>query len=121
MNDFILKLEEKLLDPNIRKSSRELEELLSDDFIEFGSSGRIFNKQHVIEFLQLESSDKITIVDFNTSQLSPDIVLATYKSIRYISSTGAEASSLRSSIWKLIDNNWKLVFHQGTPSFGLNK
>lgn len=118
MNDLFLNLEERLLEPNIRKSPQELEGLIADDFTEFGSSGRIFNKQHVIEFLQLETSDKISILDFNTVELSQGIVLVTYKAVRFITSTGAEVSSLRSSIWKLIDGNWKLVFHQGTPSIG---
>ena len=54
MNLFeqIKELEEALLIPATRKSKLQLETLLADDFIEHGSSGLIYNKQVVINYLQ---------------------------------------------------------------------
>ena len=43
-------LEEELLVPTVRKSPR-LEELLADEFIEFGSSGRIYTKNDLVAVL----------------------------------------------------------------------
>jgi hypothetical protein len=45
-------LEERLLEPDFRKSAKDIMDLLADEFIEFGSSGRVFNKQQIIESLQ---------------------------------------------------------------------
>jgi hypothetical protein len=46
-------LEESLLDPDIRKST-QLVELLADEFIEFGSSGRVYTRDDLIAVLQAE-------------------------------------------------------------------
>ena len=108
-------LEERLLQPDIRRSVKDITELLSDDFIEFGSSGRIFNKKQSIEGLQKEDSVRISISDFKATILSPDVVLVTYKAMK-LEPNGQESHSLRSSIWRLIENRWQIVFHQGTPA-----
>lgn len=118
MNGLFQKLEEKLLNPNIRKSAQEIENLLSDDFIEFGSSGRVFNKQQVIEFLLQESSDEISISELKAAELSNGVALVTYKATRHVIRTGADVVSLRSSVWKMFDSSWKMVFHQGTAAIG---
>ena len=47
LEERILALERKLLDPDVRASSQELDRLIADDFVEFGSSGRIWNKRDV--------------------------------------------------------------------------
>lgn len=44
-------LEESLLQPDFRKS-RELVELLADNFIEFGSTGRVYRKAALVPVLQ---------------------------------------------------------------------
>lgn len=55
-------LEERLLEPKVRKSKKELEVLLADDFIEFGSSGRMYNKQQVIDGLLISYTVQMTII-----------------------------------------------------------
>ena len=44
-------LEEQLLQPAVRKDATRLDALLADGFIEFGSSGRVFDKQAIIYLL----------------------------------------------------------------------
>jgi hypothetical protein len=46
-------LEESLLDPDIRKST-QLVELLADEFIEFGSSGRVYTRDDLVAVLHVE-------------------------------------------------------------------
>lgn len=111
LKDHIKQLEEKLLNPEVRSSRVELKKLLADDFFEFGSSGRILYKNEDI------ADDGIGIVRMNLSNfeihpLSDDIVLATYR----IFNENTNQHSLRSSIWKLNDGLWKMVFHQGTKT-----
>jgi hypothetical protein len=105
--------EEKLLNPEVRNSKTELTELIADGFIEFGCSGKIYDKQLVIESLQSEDKSKISIIDFFVTRLAEDVVLLTYGAVRN-GQDGVKSYSLRSSIWKMIDKKWKIVFHQGT-------
>ncbi|MHB0981085.1 MAG: DUF4440 domain-containing protein [Thermoleophilia bacterium] len=42
-------LEEALLDPAVRQFQARLSELTADDFVEFGSSGRVFGKSDVLD------------------------------------------------------------------------
>jgi len=114
--EFFRRLEERLLQPFVRKSAKEIADMLADDFIEFGSSGRIFNKQQIIDALQQESALQISLTNFSARVLASDVVLVSYRAIRHSVAEDRKASSLRSSIWKLIEGRWQIVFHQGTPT-----
>ena len=54
--------------------------------------------------------------DFRTTVLAPGVVLVTYRIARRTASDEPPQHLLRSSIWKLIDGQWQIVFHQGTLS-----
>ena len=99
-------LEQSLLDPSVRQSTEKLNRLIADDFVEFGSSGKIYNKQDCIK--PDEDSRKFVANDFKVEELSKDVMLATYKT------TEDGVASLRSSIWKRYGDEWKMIFHQGT-------
>jgi hypothetical protein len=79
-------LEEKLLNPEVRRSPDQVRDLLSDDFVEFGSSGGVYNKQQVIEGLKQEGppdpSISLSLVDFIARRLSSDVILVTYRIIQ---------------------------------------
>jgi len=108
-------LELSLLTPEVRSSVDKLNNLLSDDFIEFGSSGLIYDKKEILERLpaNFEKVEYI-ISDFNAEQLSEGIIFTTYKTDRIINDTD-KLTSLRSSVWRNINGNWQMFFHQGTP------
>jgi hypothetical protein len=116
LQDHLRQLEERLLQPNVRKSAEEVSELLANEFIEFGSSGRIFDKRQIIASLRMEPTAHRSLVDFKTSALAPGAVLVTYRAVRQGASGEQPIYSLRSSIWKWIDGRWQMLFHQGTPS-----
>ena len=111
LEKHIFELENQLLQPETRQSAEKISELLSDDFIEFCSSGNIshYNKGEV--FL---SEIKWEIKEFTTKQLSNDYILATYKVIKHSELNEKMKYSLRSSIWKCSNGKWKIIFHQGT-------
>lgn len=112
----LFQLEQRLLQPEVRKSIDDLMSLLADDFLEFGSSGRIFNKQQVIEILSHAPRERMTLKDFQAKTLAPNVVLTTFRLVKHNESSEEMTNSLRSSIWKLIDGKWKMVFHQGTQA-----
>jgi hypothetical protein len=103
-------LEEALLVPAVRKSTR-LTELLADEFIEFGSSGRIYSKSDLVAVLQAESPVAQTTSDFKVTSLAPDVALLTYKSRRH---SQPPVQTLRSSVWRRAKGRWQMVFHQAT-------
>lgn len=109
-------LEECLLQPELRRSPQDLAALLADEFIEFGCSGRIFDKPQTITVLQSESRDQLTLMNFQAKVLSANVVLTTYQAVRHSYGTEQVTTSLRSSIWKFLDGRWQVVFHQGTSS-----
>ena len=114
ITEHIRRLEERLLEPEVRSSPEELALLLADDFLEIGSSGRTFDKKKIIATLKGESVFDYSLHDFQVKQLSSGIALATYRI-----ETRQEAeprTSLRSSIWVHRQGRWQLMFHQGTPT-----
>lgn len=113
---LLRELEERLLQPDVRKSAKDVMDLLADEFIEFGSSGRVFDKQQIINSLQNESIESLTqrsITEFKTLVLAAGVVLVTYRIVRHLSGE-QPVHWLRSSIWKLNNGQWKMIFHQGT-------
>lgn len=111
----IQQLEEQLLQPDVRRSAQLLDDLLADDFIEHGSSGRTYNKQQILESLTSENPVPRTLTNFKTRTLAPGVILATYHST-YWEPGAAPVHSRRCSIWKLVNGCWQMIFHQGTPT-----
>lgn len=80
---------------------------MDDEFIEFGASGRVFTKPEVLTLLSEESILQPQIADMQTVLLASDIALVTYRVL-------GTRESLRSSLWRKRDGEWRMVFHQGT-------
>jgi hypothetical protein len=108
-------LEEQLLQPDVRSSPDRVASLLSEDFEEFGSSGRVFDKAQIVAGLAAERSPVLRIArDLRVRVLAEGVALVTYRAVRR-QPDGSEASSLRSSVWTVADGRWRMAFHQGTP------
>lgn len=113
ISEKIHELELSLLSPETRMSSELLGKLLADDFVEFGSSGLVYNKSNVLERLPV-TTDKVEFImsDFSIKVLAEDIILTTFKTKRTIN--GEVVFSLRSSLWRKQSDDWQIFFHQGT-------
>ncbi|MFZ0475250.1 MAG: DUF4440 domain-containing protein [Halobacillus sp.] len=101
-------LEEAHLSLTVRESPEELDKILADDFWEIGSSGIIYDKKECLELGVVLS--QMTLYNYEIERLAEDVVLATY----FIEDQTRNRNTLRSSIWKFIDERWQLSFHQGT-------
>ena len=112
----IRRLEERLLTPAVRAAPEELAGLLADDFLEFGGSGRVFDRQEVIAALPLQPKEQFALTEFQVRLVAPTIALAMYRVVRSGKQQGAPQDSLRSSIWRCSAGRWQMVFHQGTPT-----
>jgi hypothetical protein len=117
---FVKELEERLLSSKVRGNREELERLISADFIEYGSSGKIYNYRGTISYLLTKAEDTFnhSFINFKTRRLSEDTILALYiletERNRRITITN------RSSLWHWEKDSagkepaWRIIFHQGT-------
>lgn len=106
-------LEERLLQPEFRRDRDAVSSLLAEEFVEFGSSGRVFDRKQILDLLADEPQSRARMTEFRARALSPEIVLVTYRTER-IGSAKTPGASLRSSIWTRRSGRWQIVFHQGT-------
>jgi hypothetical protein len=113
----IKRLEMRLQLPSVRSSRKQLSHLLADDFLEFGSSGRTYDKPKVIAALVADPASELpryaALNKLRVTWLADDTVMLNYRSS--MSQAGARIQANRSSIWKHIDGRWQMLFHQGTP------
>ncbi|MDR1970364.1 MAG: DUF4440 domain-containing protein [Treponema sp.] len=124
-DDTLIKgLEEKLLNPEVRGSRGELEKLISEDFIEYGSSGKIYNYRGTITHLLTHAAEAVSysFINFKTRRLSENIILALY--IIETEKNHRITITNRSSLWRWEEDSWqrsagrssawRIIFHQGT-------
>jgi hypothetical protein len=109
------RLEQSLLDAAVRRDGERLRELLAEDFLEFGSSGRVWTRKTIIDLLATELNFlPPAIEEFQCTMLSEKVALVTYRTVRTDAKTGEQLTSLRSSVWTRQDGDWRMRFHQGT-------
>ncbi|MFE9406941.1 DUF4440 domain-containing protein [Streptomyces sp. NPDC006530] len=102
----------RLLDPEVRASAELLGAQLHPDFVEFGSSGRRYDRTDVIVALTEEGArpaPPITASRMTGVRLAPDVVHLTFDTDH----NGRLAH--RSSLWRHTEDGWVLYFHQATP------
>jgi hypothetical protein len=110
---FFRELEIRLMDPALRGSREDVSALLAEDFVEFASNGHIYDKPGILDALAAEAvvgAPERAVADFAVRMLAPNVALVTYRAEK------RGIRSLRSSIWKQVDGNWRMTFHQGTPT-----
>lgn len=113
------RLEARLLQPPVRSSLTAVAELLADDFLEIGKSGRTYNKQQIIASLAEETPlHSAELVDLQARALAPDVALISYRTITRLTPDSEPVHALRSSIWLRSGDRWQLTFHQGTTTAG---
>ena len=104
----VVRHEQEFLDPAVRGRPDLVEVLLHPDFVEFGASGRVWDRTEVVEELAERPQVSGQATDFFPTRLSADVVLVTYR-------ISGDSSSLRSSVWvNDATTGWRLRFHQGT-------
>lgn len=110
LKEQLYELENRHLQPEVRQSAEALGELLTDDYIEYGKSGRVFTRKQILESLADSPSPGLVLKDFEVTSLAPGAALTRYRIESPIQ------HSLRSTVWKKINDRWQMVFHQGTPT-----
>src|SRR5258708_39920033 len=78
----MLRCEQSLLDPAVRRDAAQVSALLAQDFVEIGTSGRMWTREQIIDLLATEHFDTPAIENFECRQIAEDVVLATYRAVR---------------------------------------
>ena len=105
----VVRREQLLLHPGHRAIPAVVSELLHPQVVEFGASGRVWDRAQLLAALADDPSVSAAASQFVPIRLADDVVLLTYR-------VGGARGSLRSSIWTRVpDRGWVLRFHQGTP------
>ena len=118
LTTLLCELENQLLQSELPLSPSDIDRLLADEFVEFGSSGAIHHKQ---QYLDGMSQIRMSLSHFKAKLLAPGVALATYRVVKHDEPRANMKHSLRSSVWKLKNERWQLVFHQGTPTTAPNE
>ena len=107
--------ERALLDSAVRRDRAQVEALLAEEFLEFGSSGRVWNRPQIVELLATEAYTAPTAEQMHCARIAADVALVTYRTVRTDAETGRPGVTLRSSLWIREAGRWRVRMHQGTP------
>ena len=109
----LVQLEEAMWQEATRFDLAFQEARFADDFVEFGRSGRIYNREQIIQTDYHRIEAKLPLPDLQIAELDENCVLITYNS--EASYDNVMEYARRSSIWSRTPTGWKMRFHQGTP------
>lgn len=108
-------LEEALWRAETRFNRAWMENILAEDFLEFGRSGRVYGRNQILDFSVDRIDAALPLPNFSARALSADVALLTYDSA--VTIDGKVGFARRCSVWSRTLNGWKLRFHQGTPYY----
>lgn len=108
----LAELEHGMWNPATRYDDAWMAQHLHDDFVEFGRSGRRYDR-HTIMVGAARPFDA-DLHDLEVDLVADDAALVTYRSILHLDGEPDQHAN-RSSTWVRVDGDWRLRFHQGTP------
>ena len=96
------------------KTKQDIENQMCDEFWEVGASGHVYTKQDVIKTLlerynTPEYQDIWEAKDFALTQIAPNNYMLTYILIQ-----DKTRVTRRATLWRRVNAEWKILYHQGT-------
>ena len=107
--ELVEALERELLGPEVRGDIGRTGVLLHPDFMEIGSSGRVWTRDAMMMALEEDPGERTELEILGAERIGSSAVLLTYRSY------ARSGTILRSSLWVLDNGRWRIRFHQGTP------
>ena len=102
-------LERELLRPDVRSDIGRTGVLLHPEFTEIGTSGRLWTRDAMMMSLEESPGSHMELELISVDRIGAQAILLVYRS------HSREGAALRSSLWVLDGEQWRLRFHQGTP------
>lgn len=104
----LLDLERAMWTEATRGDRSWMDDHLTATFTEFGWSGRRYTRDEILDTVIGPLDSRLD--EMEVRRLGPDMALVTYRSIE------PRGAGNRASVWIRHDGQWRLEFHQGTPS-----
>jgi hypothetical protein len=111
--DHLRELEEGMWRPETRFDRAWMDGHVTSDVVEYGQSGRVYDKAAMLEPTYREIDAVLPLPDFTVHEIAPGVALVTYRSVWTIDDEVLHTN--RTSLWVLTDDGWRMRFHQGTP------
>lgn len=107
-------LEEAMWRPSTRFDREWMGRHLTDDVVEHGQSGRVYDKAAMLEPTYREIDAVLPLPDLAVHAIAPGVALITYRSIWDVGDEVLVTN--RASLWVETPDGWRMRFHQGTPT-----
>jgi ribonuclease HI len=111
--EHLRSLEEGMWRPETRFDRGWMDRHVTDDVVEFGQSGRVYDKTAMLEPTFREIHAVLPLPDFTVREVVPGVALVTYRSIWDVGDEVLHTN--RTSLWIETADGWRMRFHQGTP------
>ncbi|UJP01807.1 MAG: DUF4440 domain-containing protein [Nitrosomonas sp.] len=112
---LIQQLELSLLQSDLTAHPGLIDELLAEDFEEIDHQGITRSRADVIGWLKTKDPGiRWAFKDFRIKAMSGDVVLAIYSLQKPDQPDAKSGGSIRTSLWRYRNNQWKMVFHQAS-------
>lgn len=92
-----------------------MDDILTEVFIVVGQSGRVYEKDEILDLIPSIPKGSFDVDDFQVCELGEEYALNGYRMVRADDSGKDPDVSNRYSIWRRESNRWRMIFHQGTP------
>lgn len=104
-------LEESLWCDETRYDRTDMGVVLAPGLVEFGMSGRRYDRDAIIDSEPGPIGARLPLQDFTVVFVRPDLALVTY--VSEDEADGPRRAN-RTSLWDRAGGHWQLLFHQGT-------
>jgi len=110
-------LEAELHKPEIRSNRDQLTALLHESFVEYGRSGRRYDKEEILKQIPSKNStESVWSQEYALQEIADDVALLLYKSAHINEDGKLTRHTNRSSLWQRTEVGWQMRFHQGTAT-----
>ena len=111
----LTRLEEAMWKADTRFDLEFQEARFAPDFVEFGRSGKIYQRSEIIREGGASIEATLPLPNLAMKALDANTVQVTYDSA--VVYRGVTEHAHRSSIWSRAPSGWVMGFHQGTPFY----
>jgi len=109
--------EETLLHTDFSKSPMQLDDFLHPELFEISPMGNYTSRSEIVNWLLAKSpAQRWSLTQFKVVKLATDTMLVCYQANSINDGVVKNTGSLRSSIWRFYNQQWRLQFHQATKN-----
>ncbi|PKH06206.1 DUF4440 domain-containing protein [Moritella sp. Urea-trap-13] len=109
--------EETLLHSDFSKYPEQLDNFLHSELFEISPIGSYTSRNEIVTWLLAKSpTQRWQLSEFKVVELAADTILVCYQANSINAGIVKAAGSLRSSIWRYHNQQWRLQFHQATKN-----